>query len=77
MSNTPVNDLQSLTDAQIALEKSQEAESHLEQARCLFIDIEQDTDAEIPDLDDIQATAVLLTDDIKDGIAAYSMGKVA
>lgn len=60
-----------------AMKKSHEAEWHLEQARLLYLDIEKVTHHDMPDLEDAQATATHLTDDLKQSIEDYENAKWA
>lgn len=71
MYDTPVNDGFTYDRAGMALKKAFEVERLLEQAESLLRDIEQDTHAELPDLQEAQAAATALTDDIKGAIEAY------
>ena len=74
MSNTPVNDGFTLDSAIMIREKAKLAEECLNQAQALFLEVEEHTHAEIPELDDVIATASLCVDDINEGIDTYRNG---
>ncbi len=71
MSDTPVNDGFSYRRACGALKNADEALAALKKAELLFAMCEEDTNAEIPDIEDAIAVARALILDICEGIDAY------
>jgi len=68
MPDTYINDEYTCSRACAALNKAKEAEALLNQAESLFKEISEDTNAELPDIEDAIVTASALTNDINEAI---------